>query len=206
MGVNVNNVKNGAPRGYHHGDLRSALIAAGLETIAQSGPDAFSLRAAARRAGVSPAAPAHHFGDARGLLTAIATVGFVELGEALAGAGAGGVDRSSRLRAHCHAYLRFALSRPGLFRLMWRREMLDTDDPAYVNAARHTFAVSDAVVRPGAARAEPGDPALAPTLACWSLVHGFVGLVMDGAALARAPDPSAALDAVLDTALADLRL
>lgn len=204
MTLDVNNVKKVARRGYHHGDLRTSLIAAGSEVIAESGPDAFSLRAAARRAGVSPAAPAHHFGDARGLLTAIATVGFVELGDALAGAW--GVDRSSRLRAHCHAYLRFALSHPGLFRLMWRREMLDTDDRAYVDAARHAFAISDALVRPGAVRAEPGDPALAPTIACWSLVHGFVGLVMDGAALAGAPDPSTALDAVLDTALADFRL
>ena len=150
---------------------------------------------------MSAAAPAHHFRDTRGLLTAIATVGFTELGDALEQAK--GPDRSATLRAQCHAYLHFALARPGLFRLMWRKEALDVADPDHVAAARRAFAISDAVVRPGAEPAEPGDPALAPTLACWSLVHGFAGLVIDGAFFARAP---AASDAVLDTALAYLNL
>src|SRR3974390_2682001 len=68
---------------YHHGALRQSLIAATEAIILERGVDGFTLREAARRAGVSPAAPAHHFGDARGLLSEVATLGFKEFGEAL---------------------------------------------------------------------------------------------------------------------------
>ncbi len=202
MSSDVNNVKTASVRGYHHGDLRATMIAAGMEILEQVGPDAFSLRAAARCAGVSPAAPAHHFRDTRGLLTAIATVGFVELADVLERAN--GPDRSSTLRGQCHAYLQFALARPGLFRLMWRKAMLDEDDAEYLAAARHAFATADAVVRPGAGMTDPADPALSPTIACWSLVHGFVGLAIDGAFFARAGGTPIALDGLLDASLSHL--
>lgn len=203
MAADVNDVKTDARRGYHHGDLRASLIAAGLEIVEEVGPDAFSLRAAARRAGVSPAAPAHHFRDARGLLTSIATLGFVEFGDAMEAAR--GSDRRSTIVAQCHAYLRFALDRPGLFRLMWRKGVLDLADPHHIAAARRAFAVSDRAVRgDDAAEALPDDPALAPTLACWSMVHGFVALVLDGAFFAQSTDAPAKLDLVLDAMLAHL--
>lgn len=190
---------------YHHGDLRAALIAAASEIIEEVGPDAFSLRAAARRAGVSSAAPAHHFRDARGLLTAVATIGFVEFGNELEAATA--LDRRSTVVAQCHAYLRFALARPGLFRLMWRKAVLDLEDPDYVAAARRAFATSDRAVRgSGAIAVSPGDPALAPTIACWSLVHGFVELVINGAFFARRTEAPGALDALLDATLKHLDL
>lgn len=192
-------------RSYHHGDLRASLIAAGLYVIEEVGPDAFSLRAAARRAGVSPAAPAHHFRDTRGLLTAIATIGFTELGNELEAAA--GPDRRAIIVAQSHAYLRFALARPGLFRLMWRRSVLDLSDADYLAAARRTFAVSDRVVRGnGAKAAPPGDPVLAPTIACWSMVHGFVSLIIDGAFFANATEAPHALATMLDATLRHLEL
>ncbi len=205
MAVDVNGVKTSpaARRAYHHGDLRAALIAAALEIIEEVGPDVFSLRAAARRAGVSPAAPAHHFRDTRGLLTAIATIGFVEFGDALAAAT--GPDRRSTIAAQCHAYLRFALSRPGLFRLMWRKEALDIDDPEHIAAARRAFAISDRVVRGDeAVMVSPSDPALSSTIACWSMVHGFVALVIDGAFFAREAEAAGTLDIMLDVTLKHL--
>jgi len=201
MADDVNGVKisAAAQRSYHHGDLRAALIEAALEIIEEIGPDAFSLRAAARRAGVSPAAPAHHFRDTRGLLTAIATIGFIEFGDALEAVT--GPDRRSTIVAQCHAYLRFALARPGLFRLMWRKEALDIADPEHISAARRAFEISDRVVRgDDALRASPGDPALSPTIACWSMVHGFVALVIDGAFFARDTE-AGALDVMLDATL-----
>ena len=197
----MNNVKTGRVN-YHHGDLRTSLITAGLEIIEEMGPDAFSLRAAARRAGVSPAAPAHHFRDTRGLLTAIATVGIVEFGNALEQAS--GADREATIRAQCHAYLHFALKRPGLFRLMWRKDMLDNDNPDHIAAARRAFAICDTAVRPGAGPAQPGAPELASTIACWSLVHGFVSLVIDGAFFSAGTETPNALDELLDSALAHL--
>ena len=207
MAIDVNGVKKsvGVRRNYHHGDLRASLIAAALAIIEEVGPDAFSLRAAARRAGVSPAAPAHHFRDTRGLMTAIATVGFVEFGDALEAAI--GPDRRSTIVAQCHAYMRFALARPGLFRLMWRKEALDIDDPEHIAAAKRAFAISDRAVRgPYAAMVSPGDPALAPTIACWSMVHGFVALIIDGAFFARREETAGMLDVMLDATLKHLEI
>lgn len=203
----LNNVKcaPSVSRGYHHGDLQSALIAATMDIVEEVGPEAFSLRAAARRAHVSPAAPAYHFGDARGLLTASATIGFVELGEALEAAQ--GADRRASIVAQSHAYLQFALAKPGLFRLMWRKGMLNLHDPGYIAAADHAFRVSDQVVRGPQDEPTPfGDMALTPTIACWSMVHGFVGLVIDGAFFPRHQDVEHAFTALLDAMLGRLDL
>lgn len=207
MTIDVNAVKTGiiVRPTYHHGDLRAALIAAALEIIEDVGPDAFSLRAAARRAGVSPAAPAHHFRDARGLLTAIATIGFVEFGDVLETAT--GADRRSAILALCHAYLNFALARPGLFRLMWRKAALDLTDGEHIAAAMRAFSISDRAVRGSEATfTSAEDPALAPTIACWSMVHGFVALVIDGAFFAHEADRLNVLDAMLDAILKHFRL
>ena len=208
MSDDLNGVKTpgASRRSYHHGDLRASLVAAALEIIEEAGPDAFSLRATARRAGVSPAAPAHHFGDTQGLLTAIATIGFLELGDQLEAAT--GPDRRSTITAQCHAYLRFALARPGLFRLMWRKAALDLQDPGHIAAARRAFAISDRVVRGNnaAVALSAGDPVVAPTIACWAMVHGLVALVIDGAFFARDVEAPNALGVLLDATLRHLDL
>src|SRR5258708_40083290 len=103
------------PRGptkkaYHHGDLRRQLVAAAEEIILERGVDGFTLREAARRVGVSPAAPAHHFKDARGLLSEVALLGFEEFGDALSAADRrGGDDPQKRLYEQGLAYVAFAL-------------------------------------------------------------------------------------------------
>ena len=102
MSDNLDTVKSDLERSraYHHGSLRSALIEAAEEVIAERGLDCFSLRETARRAGVSPAAPAHHFKDVRGLLTAIASQAFADLADTLAEADAtAGPDRDARIKA-----------------------------------------------------------------------------------------------------------
>jgi len=183
MDDDLNSVKTGSPkeRGYHHGALRSALLSAAEALIEERGVDRFSLRETARRAGVSPAAPAHHFGDSRGLLTAIATEGFRELGDALGAADVGETSRA-RLLSQGRAYVRFALSRPARFKLMWRKAILDVDDPHYVEAGDRAFRILDRAARGrDAVPAGRGDAALAPSIACWSMVHGFASLALDGA-------------------------
>src|SRR2546429_7116277 len=92
-------------RQYHHGDLRPALLRAAVETIAETGPAAMSLREVARRAGVTHAAAAYHFGDKAGLLTAVAAEGDRLLGEALRGARPGVLELGG-------AYVGFAVSQP----------------------------------------------------------------------------------------------
>ena len=159
MANNVNsvNIKTKGKKSYHHGDLKSSLILAGLELIESHGVEQFSLRRVARQAGVSPAAPANHFVDVRGLLTAIATVGFLRLSQALQEAADG--DWKNAVRAQCHAYLKFALAHPGLFRLMWRREVLDATNKEYLLAASTMFENSDQLVRPNQPKAKSRDPA-----------------------------------------------
>src|ERR1700759_3599612 len=100
-------------RAYHHGDLADQLVAAAEAIILERGVDGFTLREAARRAGVSPAAPAHHFKDARGLLSEVALRGFKAFGDALEEADRrGGGDPQARLHEQGLAYVKFALQNP----------------------------------------------------------------------------------------------
>ncbi len=203
MDDDLDSVKTASPkgRGYHHGTLRSALLSAAEGLIEERGVDGFSLRETARRAGVSPAAPAHHFGDARGLLTAIATEGFRDLGDALSAGDAGG-DHRARLFGQGRAYVRFALARPARFRLMWRKAILDTDDGAYVEAGSRAFQALDQAVRgENIGRTGPRDPELAPSIAAWSMVHGFALLALDGAFGSDEDAPRLAAEALLPLVL-----
>lgn len=174
MNAKLNSVKTS--RGYHHGDLRAALLDAAEQVVAERGIDGFSLRECARRAGVSPAAPAHHFGDARGLLTALATRAFAALSDSLAASPAS-KDAVADLHALGAAYVAFAFARPALFDLMWRRARLDGDDPALIAAADAAFDPLAGAV----ARVTGGAPDRADVLAAWSMVHGYARLALDGA-------------------------
>ena len=115
---------------YHHGDLRAALIQAADDIIAEGGIEAFSLRAAAQRAGVSPGAPAHHFGSAKGLLTEVALLAFERMGRCIEEAGHSD-DVAVDVRALTLAFVTFALDHPGHFRLMFRSDLVNRDDPRY---------------------------------------------------------------------------
>lgn len=115
---------------YHHGDLRAALIQAADEIIAEGGIEAFSLRAAAQRAGVSPAAPAHHFGSAKGLLTEVALLAFERVGRYIEEAGHSD-DVVADMRALGLAFVTFAVDHPGHFRLMFRNDLVNRSDPRY---------------------------------------------------------------------------
>ncbi len=168
---------------YHHGDLRQALIGATDALIAEQGVEAFSLREVARRAGVSPAAPAHHFGDARGLLTAVATAGFEGLTEALeAGNAKGGKDPRKRLLHQGIGYVEYALAHPGKFRLMFS-EGLEGADEKLMCSGNAAFLVLEEGVRLAFAIA-PGQPledeAWTALLALWSVVHGYANLAIAG--------------------------
>jgi AcrR family transcriptional regulator len=168
---------------YHHGDLRQGLIDATESLLADKGSEGFSLREVARRAGVSPAAPAHHFGDASGLLTAVATIGFDGLASALReGEARGGRDPRRRLREQGIAYVAFAMRFPGRFRLMFR-DALRADDPGLQRAGNDAFGVLENGVRAAFAISPGrplGDKAWTALLALWSTVHGYAHLTIAG--------------------------
>jgi AcrR family transcriptional regulator len=159
---------------YHHGNLRSALVRAAMELLDESGAAALSLRAVARRAGVSPAAPYRHYQDREALVSAVAAVGYRDLAERL-GAAHPSPSTLEQLAAVAAAYVQFALERPALFRIMFG-EPCDHDNPERVAA---TAAVS-AYVRSIAERTFPQADAEALSTAIWALVHGLAFLYLDG--------------------------
>ena len=161
------------PRPYHHGDLPRALVGAAVELIEEVGPSALSLREVARRAGVSHGAPAHHFGDKAGLLTAVATEGYDLAAQALADA----LAETGDFREVGVAYVRFALEHRAHFEVMYRPELYRDDDPALV-AARDRAAAT----LYGPSTELTGDEATGVSggIAAWSLVHGFATLWLSG--------------------------
>jgi AcrR family transcriptional regulator len=162
----------GNERPYHHGDLRRAILAAAIEAIQRDGVDSLSLRALARYAGVSHAAPAHHFGDRAGLLTALAAHGFELLADQLGEA----FERTGSFLEVGVAYVRFAVDHPAHFAVMYRPELLHDDDPALA-AARHR---AGDVLYGRVGSAAPGAEALQAGVAAWSLVHGLATLYLGG--------------------------
>lgn len=159
---------------YHHGDLREALVRAAMELLDQSGGTDLSLRGVARRAGVSPAAPYRHYADREALLSAVAAVGYRELAERLAAAHPS-PSTPDQLASVAVAYVRFAVERPSLFRIMFG-EPCDRDNDERVAA---TAAVS-AYVRGIVQRSFPDADAEALATAIWALVHGLAFLHLDG--------------------------
>jgi len=171
------------PAAYHHGALRDALIEATEAILAERGLEGFTLREAARRVDVSPAAPLHHFGSAAGLLTEVAILGFEALTRYLReGAQAGGQDAGARLRAQGLGYVRFALAYPARFQLMFRKDRL-TDDARLLAAGQAAFAELENAIRDytGFPAGQPLDADThARLLAAWSTVHGYAHLALDG--------------------------
>lgn len=181
MNDDLNSVKTKQEDRYHHGDLRTSLIKSAEEILREKGVLGFSLREAARRTGVSPAAPAHHFGDARGLLTAVAARGFQGLEQQLSSA-IEGAPEGRRLQAIGRAYLDFACNNAALFSMMWMGDLVDPDDSEYLSAGRSAFNVFERAatgldVAPATAPRTPS----AALIGAWAMMHGLARLKLDGA-------------------------
>lgn len=154
---------------YHHGDLRAALLAAAEVELSEKGVEGFSLRSVAKRAGVSHAAPAHHFGDIQGLLTALAAEGFRRFQATLDSREAGARDaREKAVRAGL-GYLDFALARPALFRLIFSSARPDYASPELIEAAGLAYDhLVDLVETLGGGEAD--------VIALWATSHGIADL------------------------------
>jgi AcrR family transcriptional regulator len=193
---------------YHHGALRETLLTAAERLLTRDGVAGLTLRAAAREAGVSHAAPKHHFGDMSGLLSELAIVGFQRLRGFLSARLRDDLSPRERLDAVGRGYVAFAKAHPALFLMMFRSERLDMTRPALRDAARASLDVLASAFGPGggANDDEPLSLAQAGRLArAWSLVHGFSTLLIDGRwkpLLKRLPagaDGDALFEALIDS-------
>ncbi|MEN9418472.1 MAG: hypothetical protein RI988_2092 [Pseudomonadota bacterium] len=181
------NMRVSKKAGYHHGDLRRALMDVSVEVIRKQGVDALNLRALATRLDVSSGAPYHHFANRAELLCAIALEGFELLQREMAGGlASAAADAGARLQALSLAYVRFASRHPGHFRVMFLAEVHREQVAALSQASRQSFdMLAEAVQacqREGAA--PPGEAGVL-TLTAWSLVHGLATLWVDGAVPTR---------------------
>jgi AcrR family transcriptional regulator len=161
---------------YHHGNLPTALRRAAAEVIQEGGLSSFSLREVARRAGVSHTAPAHHFGDSRGLLTSLAAEGFEQLHSALVDAAAGHDDPVDRLVALGATYVQFARSHGGHCEVMFRLDFVDPDDPDLMACGLTAYKVLEDTVA-AVIDTHGSDVDLdTATWLCWSALQGLVVL------------------------------
>lgn len=178
-------------RAYHHGDLRSALVEAGLRALETTPVEELSLRALAREVGVSPTAVYRHFPDKQALLGALAAEGIEQLGQYQQAAAAGAEGNSDAFGATGRAYVRWALANPALFRLVFG-QCRDVGPSIFGDnlAAR--------LLQDKALRAVRGDASGAQQLMiqAWAVVHGLAMLMLDG----QLPQDDALIDRVIDPA------
>lgn len=167
---------------YHHGDLPAALLSAVGELVEEGGVNAVSVRAVARKAGVSHAAPAHHFGDRGGLLAAYAAQGFDAFHDRFAEALADLPEDATvadAARAMGETYLEFGFAERAWYQVMFRPEMVDCEDPVLVASGGRAFASLLALHRACLAPEATDEQVLELAVGAWSMVHGFVSLQND---------------------------
>jgi AcrR family transcriptional regulator len=195
---------------YHHGELKNALIAAGVEILSNDGVAGLSLRKVALRAGVSNAAPYAHFADKSTLIAAISTQGFERLYRAVADAVARHPDEpAAQLVAGCWAYVNFALCDPDHFRVTLSGVVEKEDEhPAFIAVSKRSFALLVEIVHgcQAAGVLRPGPPELAAII--WSLMHGLISLLMENQIPGRVRGPRSIrallVDVLNQLALVDL--
>jgi AcrR family transcriptional regulator len=168
---------------YHHGDLKNALIQAGIEILSEQGLHALSLRKVAQRAGVSHAAPYAHFTDKQALIAAISTEGYRKLYDCLAEAAEQyRHDPLHQLIEAAWAYVQFALREPAHFKITLSSLVeKEQEYPAFIEMTKKAFGlvveVTEACQNAGILKPGPSDQV---AVSVWSMVHGFTSLVLEG--------------------------
>ena len=170
-----------ATASYHHGDLKNALIKAGVKILAKEGVSGLSLRKVAKQAGVSHAAPYSHFADKQAFIAAISTEGFKQLYKQIASAREAHQDPSALLLETAGAYIQFAMNEPDRFKLMFSSVIeKEKDYPEFVTVSQENFQQLVEVVEvcQRAGLLKSGSPDLM-AISVWSSVHGMIMLVLE---------------------------
>ncbi len=163
------------------------MLAAAERVLERDGPAGLTLRAVAREAGVSHAAPTHHFGDLTGLLSELAAIGFRRFNEAMVAARGNETLPQMKALANAKAYVAYAQANPGMYGLMFRTERIDMKRPSLHEAATASFEGLARAIGAGRNEQLTGEALEALSLEqaaaiarTWSLVHGFTSLLLDG--------------------------
>ena len=167
---------------YHHGDLRNALLIAAEQELDERGTEKFSLRGVAKRAGVSHAAPAHHFGDVAGVMTALATVGFQRFCKILEDRRQVFGDSNQHPVVYVGlGYIEFALAYPRLFVLMFTSDYPDFDNEVLDEVSMESFEyLLEAVDQVEANQQADSISINTAAMAAWSTIHGISELLLHG--------------------------
>jgi AcrR family transcriptional regulator len=185
---------------YHHGDLKRTLTSAALSLVAEKGPKGFTLTEAARRAGVSAAAPYRHFADKAELLATVAEQGFRELHADLSVAAEAASEPRARVIELGRAYVRWAIAHPDHYQVMFGAENIKVDRPSLVVAAEQAFGdLLDAIRKCQEAGIVDGADPRQIAAPLWSLVHGVASLAIGGElrAVGIQQDPEAMIAGVV---------
>ena len=187
-----------AEKSYHHGDLKRALVDAGIALLEEAGPQALSLRAIAARVGVSHAAPQRHFEGVRGLKTAIAAEGFRRHAAFMRAGLPPGADRPARRFAAMQGYVRFARTHPHLFTLMFSTRDADFSDPDLQQAGAESYGVlADIAAGLEVLYDDAPDAGRRAEILLWSIVHGYSQLALTGLLSEDEDCPALPIEAVM---------
>ena len=183
-----------ARRGYHHGNLREALLEGARQLVAERGPQGFTLTEAARRAGVSPSAPYRHFRDREEVLAELCRRGFALFGQRLQAAVSGGASPRNALARMGPAYLSFAREEPGYYAAMFAFQPTQQEEDCERDSKDGPFETLAGTIA-GVLPKDGRDPRLV-ALQVWALSHGVAMLERAGMPAPESGAPTA--EAVLE--------
>ena len=178
MGIPILNTNQTKPS-FHHGALKQALLEASLAVLDELGPDAITIREVARRAGVSHAAPVNHFKNRKALLTEIAVVVFNDLKESIFLEKKESQEDDLRsIKMFPEALVRAALKNPNRYRMLWRRDLVDNNEPRLINAMDSIYDELIKIINEYTTNSEVDPHTVA--IGLWSLAHGYASMRLDG--------------------------
>ena len=177
-GVNLKKYKK-RTAGQKHGDLRTELLGEGLKLLDSQGIESVTIRAVARKVGVAHSAPANHFPSRSAMLTAIAVIIFADLADLTVEATThAGNEPEQAIYNFAEAWFQFAFDTPSRYQLLWRRELIDHDDPGLAREMNHVYSTLLALLSLNQVKCRVDTETNA--IAIWSMIHGYISMRLDG--------------------------
>jgi AcrR family transcriptional regulator len=177
-GVNLEKHKK-RTAGQKHGDLRTELLREGMKLLDSQGIESVTIRAVARKAGVAHSAPANHFPSRSAMLTAIAAMIFADLADLTVEATTHTTnDPEQAIYSFAETWFQFAFDTPNRYQLLWRRELIDHDNPGLAQEMNRVYSTLLALLSQNQVKCRVDTETNA--IAIWSMIHGYISMRLDG--------------------------